>query len=208
MRGSIKKLDDKKYRVVADIGRDPVTNKRKQKVVTVTGSKKDAEKVLAATDGKAVTGPPKTDSSNRIVFLDSGTLEVLKAHRTAQLEQRLQSNSWQDHNLVFCRKDGGAINYRICNYFLQAQNLVPRISVHSLRHSHATFLLGQNIPERVIADRVGHTPGRGQGIYKMTAHYSHVTDDTRKEAAKAFARALQKGFSECFGRVGQAGKGD
>ena len=33
MKGSIKKLDDNKYRVVADIGRDPVTNKRRQKMM-------------------------------------------------------------------------------------------------------------------------------------------------------------------------------
>jgi len=47
LRGSIKKLGENKYRVTADIGRDPATNKRKQKVVTVKGTEKDAEKALA-----------------------------------------------------------------------------------------------------------------------------------------------------------------
>ena len=171
------------------------------------GCLKVSKTLLSATDGKPVIGPPKTDSSNRTVFLDSDTLEVLKAHRTAQLEQRLKSKKWQNHNLVFCRKDGGAVGCNLYYSALQAQDLVPPISVHSLRHSHATFLLGQNIPERVIADRLGHTSG-GQGIYKMTAHYAHVTDDTRREAAKAFARALQKGFLECSVPAGQVGQGD
>ena len=48
MKGSIEELiKDKKYRVRMDIGRDPATNKRKQKVVTVMGTRKDAEKVQA-----------------------------------------------------------------------------------------------------------------------------------------------------------------
>jgi len=46
MRGHIRKRGNK-WVVVIDIGRDPVTNKRKQKWVTVNGTKKEAEKRLA-----------------------------------------------------------------------------------------------------------------------------------------------------------------
>ena len=52
----------------------------------------------------------------------------------------------------------------------------------------------------MIADRLGHTIGKNsRTMLGMTDHYSHVTDDTRREAARAFARALLKGFSECSG---------
>ena len=173
------------------------------------GCIKVSKTLLSATGGKPITGPPKTSGSNRTVFLDPGTVEVLKAHRTAQLEQRLKAGAkWQDHNLVFTRRNGGAMPYETLNAFLYRQRLIPVVSVHSLRHTHATFLLSQGVPETVIADRLGHTVGKGRSMLGMTARYSHVTDEARKEAAKAFARALQKGFSECSGQVGKVGQTD
>lgn len=172
------------------------------------GCLKVSKTLLSSTGGKPVTGPPKTDGSNRTVFLDPGTVDVLKAHRTAQLQQRMKAGEkWQNHNLVFCRRDGGAVNYTIYNHALQVQNQVPAISVHALRHTHATFLLNQGISEIVIADRLGHIVGKNnRTMFGMTAHYSHVTNDMRKEAAKAFARALQKGFSECSEQTRLAGQ--
>lgn len=173
------------------------------------GCLKVLKTLLSASGGKPVTGPPKTSGSNRTVFLDPSTVEVLKAHRATQLEQRLKAQKWQNHNLVFCRRDGGAVEYHVYNCALQAQNQVPVISVHALRHTHATLLLNQNIAEIVIADRLGHVVGKkGTTILGMTAHYSHVTDDTRREAAKAFGRALQKGFSECSGQIGKVGQSE
>lgn len=158
--------------------------------------------MLLSRGGKPITGPPKTDGSNRTVFLDPGTVEVLKAHRTAQLQQRMKvGEKWQNHNLVFCRWDGGDVNYTIYNNALQVQNQVPAISVHALRHSHATFLLNQGVSEIVIADRLGHAVGKGRSILGKTSWYSHVTDDSRKEAAKAFARALQKGFQNALNKL-------
>lgn len=48
MKGSIEELiKDKKYRVRVDIGYDTVTSKRKQKTMTIKGTRKDAEKALA-----------------------------------------------------------------------------------------------------------------------------------------------------------------
>ena len=100
------------------------------------------------------------------------------------------------------------MDYHAYNKTLKSQSLVPVISVHSLRHTHATFLLDQGISEIVIADRLSHTVGKGRSILGMTARYSHVTDDMRKEAARAFARALQKGFSEYSGQAGQVRQSD
>jgi len=166
--------------------------------------------LLSSRNGKPVTGPPKTESSNRKVFLDPSTVEVLKAHRAAQIEQRLRTQNWQSHNLIFCRQDGGAENYSKYNYILRRQKQVLPISVHSLRHTHATFLLNKGISEIVIADRLGHTVKKNLlGIsITMTARYTHVTDDMRKKAALAFVRALQKGFLEYSGQVEKVGQSD
>ena len=47
MRGCIYKRSKNSWTVVVDLPRDPVTNKRRQKSITVKGTKKDAERELA-----------------------------------------------------------------------------------------------------------------------------------------------------------------
>ena len=56
MRGHIKKRGKDSYSVVLDLGRDPVTGKRRQQWVTVKGSKKLAEKKLAELQHQLDTG--------------------------------------------------------------------------------------------------------------------------------------------------------
>ncbi|ACX51972.1 integrase family protein [Ammonifex degensii KC4] len=56
MRGHIRKRGEKSWAVVVDLGRDPETGKRRQKWVTVRGTKRDAEKVLAELLAKAGRG--------------------------------------------------------------------------------------------------------------------------------------------------------
>ena len=48
MKGCVRKRgkSENKWTVVVDFGRDPVTRKRKQKWISVTGTKEDAEKEL------------------------------------------------------------------------------------------------------------------------------------------------------------------
>ena len=46
-------------------------------------------------------GEPKSDSGERTVALDAGTVDVLRLHRVRQLEERLQwGAAWTDTGLV------------------------------------------------------------------------------------------------------------
>ena len=49
MRGHIRKRESGSWAVVVELPRDPLTGKRRQKWITVRGSKRDAERVLART---------------------------------------------------------------------------------------------------------------------------------------------------------------
>ncbi len=53
---------------------------------------------------------------------------------------------------------------------LKAANL-PDIRFHDLRHSHATMLLKENVPSKVVRERLGHSK-----IQVTLDTYSHVTD--------------------------------
>jgi len=48
MRGHIKKRYRSSYTIFLNLGRDPATGKRKQQVISVKGTKKEAEKKLAS----------------------------------------------------------------------------------------------------------------------------------------------------------------
>jgi integrase len=48
----------------------------------------------------------KTRAGDRLVFLDTETAELLRAHRKAQAKARMAAPAWEDHDLVFCQPDG------------------------------------------------------------------------------------------------------
>ncbi len=54
---------------------------------------------------------PKTRSSRRTVSLDPTTVNVLRAHRARQIEERLAwGPAWQDSGYVFCSEDGQPVH--------------------------------------------------------------------------------------------------
>ena len=56
MRGHIRKRNKDAWTVIVELPRDPVTGKRRQKWVTVNGTKKEAEKELARLINEIETG--------------------------------------------------------------------------------------------------------------------------------------------------------
>jgi integrase len=113
----------------------------------------------------------------------------LKAHRTKQLAQRLRLGpAWREHDLVFTVADGGPVAPR--NLVLRFKELtitagLPPITVHSLRHGHATVLLRDGISAKVVSERLGHA-----SIALTLDTYSHVLPDMQAPAAAAIGAAL------------------
>jgi integrase len=59
------------------------------------------------------------------------------------------------------------------------------ITLHGLRHSHATILLEHGENPKVVAERLGHT-----SITVTMDIYSHVTPTLQRAAVEAFAAAV------------------
>ena len=69
---------------------------------------------------------------------------------------------------------------------LVARSGLPRIRLHDLRHTHATFLLKSGVPIKVVSERLGHsTPA-----FTM-ATYQHVLPGMQAASARAFAALLE-----------------
>ncbi len=64
-------------------------------------------------------------------------------------------------------------------------NQLRVITIHGLRHTHATLLLEAGVSPKIISERLGHA-----SIQITLDLYSHVTDKMEKTASEIFAKAM------------------
>ena len=140
--------------------------------------------------GEVIEGRPKTKAGERKIWLDAGTIALLKAHRRAQLAARLRaSTAWQDNDLIFCREDGSpwppdSVSRRF--KALAAAAGVPVIKLHEGRHSAASLARDAGVDRNIRQAQLGHATGT------MTDHYTHVEAEAHLQAAEAVARLVRE----------------
>jgi integrase len=130
----------------------------------------------------------KTSHSRRTVDLDPRTVAVLRAWRREQLERLMSTGVRNDSDFVFTHPEGGPVHP---DFFSQSWNRlmrdhdVRRIRLHDLRHTHASILLKENVPPKVVSERLGHS----SPAFTMTV-YQHVLPGMQADAAAAFGDAV------------------
>ena len=141
---------------------------------------------LTTVGGVPIESDTKTNKSRRRIALDAVTVEVLKAHRKRQREERVLAGAlWQDTGLVFTLEDGSAVHPdRYSRRFstLVRKAGVPRIRLHDVRHTNATIALEAGVHPKVVSERLGHaTVGITLDLY------SHVSPAIDEAAAETIA---------------------
>ena len=144
---------------------------------------------LVAVGHKLLDSTPKTDHGRRSVALDPGTVRVLRSWRQSQLEERLAwGPAWTDTGRVFTRENGTDLHpERVSERFdrlVKASDL-PRLSLHGLRHTHATLALQASVHPKVVQERLGHS-----SVAFTLDRYSHAIPAMQEEAAAAIARLI------------------
>ena len=142
--------------------------------------------------------PGKTRSSRRSVDLDARTVEVLRAWRHERRAEAGRPIGEEDR--VVAHPDGEPIHpdsFSQTFNRLVASAGVPRLWLHGLRHTHASLMLKERVPIRVVSERLGHaTPG-----FTM-ATYQHVLPGMQADAARLFAGLITStGFNSVQGSV-------
>ncbi len=106
---------------------------------------------------KVITKLPKNDSSIRTITLPPEIFDVLIEYKKWWLE--LKELVGFELDRLFITKDGKQIIRstvsKYLNSFTKKHNL-PKITLHSLRHSHATLLIASGIPIKTVSNRLGH----------------------------------------------------
>lgn len=116
----------------------------------------------------------KNLSSIREILIDEETLKVLQSYIEWLNENEVETAE----DALFIVKDGRFHNSSINNLLrriLRELEIEP-ITMHKLRHTHASYLIAKGVPLQVVAKRLGHTDT--QMIQRVYGHLLQETEDT------------------------------
>ena len=136
----------------------------------------------ADTRTKTIVTPTKT-GEERTLGIGPRTVEILKAHRARQLEERMAATTWEDPGWVFPNTRGKVRRrdsvMRSLQGLLREVGLPAYVRFHDLRHTAGTHALKRGRPIHEVSKMLGHSDPA------MTLRrYAHVLDDMRDETAR------------------------
>lgn len=132
---------------------------------------------------------PKTKNSYRTIKVIEELITQLTVYRKWCKELMLSfGKHLSEDDFIFINKSTmKPVSHTIIRCAIDRvtkQENLKRITVHGLRHTHATILISKRIPVKVIADRLGNTP-------EMVLNtYGHSFKELEEESVEAFAQAL------------------
>jgi integrase len=133
---------------------------------------------------------PKTKHGRRTISLPVFMVTELRAHRKAQVEQRLALGLGKDaaDALVLRKPDGAPLSPDTVSSEwrkLIVTLKLPKVTLHALRHTHASQLIASGMDVLTISRRLGHgTPSITLDVY------SHLFKPTDRGAAAVFDKAF------------------
>ena len=153
---------------------------------------------------KEIEKGTKTASSTRTLYLPDTLCDMLKAAKEREQEcKTAYKNAYDDNDYVVVMEDGKPFrpNYlsELFSKFL-ADNDLPKIVLHELRHTFASLSNQAGIPSFNIGKALGHsTPATTQKIYTHLLDRTHtqavegvaaIADEARRKAGKSYLLQL------------------
>ena len=135
---------------------------------------------------------PKRESSRRTIDLPDICVRLLKEHRRAQNERRLQAPPgwWTDRDLVFPNARGDVITNHVLETRLKRVCLtagVPVLTPHSLRTTGATWARSLGEDAEVVQRRLGH-----KNVQTTLNLYSYERPGESRQTSERLEDALRK----------------
>jgi integrase len=130
----------------------------------------------------------KTGTSRRTIDLDEAPVQVLRGWYKLRTEERCGMAPGAD-DLVVVKADGTSMHPDVFSQLFDrtvAKLGIPVITLHDLRHTHATLLLKAGVHVKVVSERLGHS----SVAFTMNT-YQHVLPGMQAEAAALFSAVLE-----------------
>lgn len=144
-------------------------------------------RTVVAVDYQIHEGPGKTRNARRSINLDQRTVEVLLDW---QEQQAIELGGHDQGGPIFTKTDGTVLHPHALSQAFDravAKTTLPKITIHDLRHTHATLLIKEGVPVKVVSERLGHS----SPAFTM-ATYQHVVPGMQADAASTFAALLEE----------------
>lgn len=129
------------------------------------------------------------NTHDRVVDLEQPVAEALKEHRTHIASRDLQLAAAEAR--VITKRDGGAMRPdNLTRRWASAVRrfnadpatcVVPSISLHGLRHTHASHLLAAGVPVHTVSERLGHD------AVVLLRTYAHAMPSAQQEGLAMLA---------------------
>ncbi len=152
-------------------------------------------KQLVVVGKKVKEGDLKTESSEAMVALDTGTVAVLRTHQHLQKQERLAwGAAWTDSGRIFTQEDGSPLNPAWVSDHFERMSFaagLPPIRLHDLRHGAATLSLAAGNDIKVTSAMLRHSSLRITGDL-----YTSVLHEVALAAAEASAALVPRGAGE------------
>jgi integrase len=138
---------------------------------------------------EVVTGTPKSKASTRTLPMPDEVVELLRAARKRQTEERLAFGAGYGSGEYVASDETGQPYHPdllTSRWRRMLDELgIKRVRLHHARHSCATLMHLRQVPIAVIAAWLGHA----SAAFTMSV-YAHSQDDALKAAASSFGRVV------------------
>ncbi|MCS4486340.1 site-specific integrase [Staphylococcus americanisciuri] len=155
------------------------------------------DKTLSITksyDQKNKKWNPTKNKENRIIYITDDLAKELTKLKYLQNANRIVNEDIynSEYDFMFCNEVGNPIPRstthntmkQITGKLLGKENA---LSIHKLRHTHATLLLESDVPMKVIQERLGH---KTMAVTEQV--YSHVTEQMNQKAKDDFEKFINE----------------
>lgn len=141
-------------------------------------------------NGQTITKEPKSRAGKRKLTLSNTACMLLREYKAWQDERKEElGDKWQEHDRLFTQWNGVPIHPQTISdwfrKFLNKHPELPRVRLHSLRHSNATLLIAEGVDIRTVSNRLGHA----QTSTTLNI-YSHALQSRDAAAADCLDNAL------------------
>ena len=148
-------------------------------------------KQMVDVGGEIFIEEPKSEDSNRMISAPPEVFEIIQRHVEKNRQHKeLLAEEYNAQQLLVCRIDGRPIRpssfSKEFGIMLKSKGL-KNVRFHDLRHSCASLMLTSGIALKTASQILGHS-----SIGITADLYTHVLEETKKDAAKQVGKTLFK----------------